>query len=105
MRHKEFIANVNLINNKEIITSEYNLVNGNLVCGVGLITDDNNKLIKVDSDLIQYEYKQYQNSIKEISRKKEVHSNIIRKILEIINHKDMKELVSVSLDRTIIIWN
>lgn len=105
LKCKEFIANINLLNDKEIISSVYNLVNGNLVCGISLIIDDNKKVIHVDSDLVQYEYKEYQNSFKEISRKKDVHSNIIRKISEIINHKEMKELVSASLDRTIIIWN
>ena len=99
------MANLNLVNEKEIITSVYNLANGNLVCGGSIIYDDNNKVVKVESDLIQYEYRQYQNSFKEVSRKKKIHSNIIRNIKEIINHKEMKELVSVSLDGTILIWN
>ena len=105
LKHKEFIANIYLKNNKEIITSVYNLVNGNLVCGGSLVLDDNDQVTKVDSDIIQYEYKQYENSFKEIARKKEIHSNIIRNIKEIINHKEMKELVTVSLDGNIIIWN
>ena len=105
LQHKEFVANLNLVNEKEIITSVYNLANGNLVCGGSIIYDDNNKVVKVESDLIQYEYSQYQNSFKEVSRKKKIHSNIIRNIKEIINHKEMKELVSVSLDGTILIWN
>ena len=104
-QHKEFVANINLANNKEIITSVYNLVNGNLLCGGSFVFDDDNKLVKVDSDLIQYEYRQYQNAFKEISRKKNIHSNIIRNITEIINHKEMKELVTVSLDGKVIIWN
>ena len=105
LKHKEFVANLNLENNKEIITSVYNLANGNLVCGGSLVIDDNDKVIKVDSDIIQYEYKQYENSFREIGRKKQIHSNIIRNVKEIINHKEMKELVTVSLDGTIIIWN
>ena len=92
-------------NNQEIITSVYNLANGNLVCGGSIVIDDNEKVIKVDSDIIQYEYKQYENAFREIARKKEIHSNIIRNIKEIINHKEMKELVTVSLDGNIIIWN
>lgn len=105
LKHKEFVANLNLKNNKEIITSVYNLSNGNLVCGGSIVIDDNDKVIKVDSDIIQYEYRQYERNFKEISRKKEIHSNIIRNIKEIINHKEMKELVTVSLDGTIILWN
>ena len=105
LKHKEFIANLNLENKKEIITSVYNLVNGNLVCGGSIVTDDNDKVVKVDSDIIQYEYRQYENAFREIARKKEIHTNIIRNIKEIINHKEMKELVTVSLDGTIIIWN
>lgn len=105
IQHKEFVANLYLANEKEIITSVYNLTNGNLVCGGSLAFDDNNKVIQVISDLVQYEYRQYKNELKEISRKKNIHSNIIRNIKEIINHKEMKELVTVSLDGTILIWN
>ena len=105
LHHKEFVANIYLANNKEIITSVYNLVNGNLLCGGSFVVDNDNKLVKVDSDLVQYEYRQYENAIKEISRKKGIHSNIIRIITEIINHKEMKELVTVSLDGNVIIWN
>ena len=105
IQHKEFVANLYLANEKEIITSVYNLTNGNLVCGGSLAFDDNNKVIQVVSDLVQYEYRQYKNELKEISRKKNIHSNIIRNIKEIINHKEMKELVTVSLDGTILIWN
>ena len=105
LHHKEFVANIYLANNKEIITSVYNLVNGNLLCGGSFVVDNDNKIVKVDSDLVQYEYRQYENAIKEISRKKGIHSNIIRNITEIINHKEMKELVTVSLDGNVIIWN
>ena len=105
LHHKEFVANIYLANDKEIITSAYNLVNGNLLCGGSFVVDNDNKLVKVDSDLVQYEYRQYQNAFKEISRKKGIHSNIIRNITEIINHKEMKELVTVSLDGNVIIWN
>ena len=105
LHHKEFVANIYLANNKEIITSVYNLVNGNLLCGGSFVVDNDNKLVKVDSDLVQYEYRQYQNAFTEISRKKGIHSNIIRIITEIINHKEMKELVTVSLDGNVIIWN
>ncbi len=105
LKHKEFVANINLENNKEIITSVYNLSNGNLVCGGSLVIDDNNKIVKVDSNLIQYEYRQYENCFKEISRINSIHSNIIRNIKEIVNHKDMKELVTVSLDGNILIWD
>ena len=83
----------------------YNLVNVNLLCGGSFVVDNDNKLVKVDSDLVQYEYRQYQNAFTEISRKKGIHSNIIRIIIEIINHKEMKELVTVSLDGNVIIWN
>ena len=105
LHHKEFVANIYLANNKEIITSVYNLVNGNLLCGGSFVVGNDNKLVKVDSDLVQYEYRQYQNAFTEISRKKGIHSNIIRNITEIINHKEMKELVTVSLDGNVIIWN
>ena len=105
LQHKEFIANLNLINDKQIITSIYNLVNGDLLCGVSLIFIDDEQVTKVDSNLIQYKYNQYQNSLKEVSKKTSIHSNIIRNIREIINHKDMKELVSISLDGKEIIWN
>jgi hypothetical protein len=70
LHHKEFVANIYLANNKEIITSVYNLVNGNLLCGGSFVVDNDNKLVKVDSDLVQYEYRQYQNACTEISRKK-----------------------------------
>ena len=105
LQHKEFVANLNLIDNNQVITSIYNLVNGDLLCGVSFILIDNEKVTKVDSDLIQYKYNQYKNSLREISKKERIHSNIIRKIKEIINHKEMKELVSISLDGKSIIWN
>ena len=105
LKHKEFVANLYLQRENEIITSVYNLSNGNLVCGGSIVYDEQNKVVKVLSDIIQYEYRQYQNALKEISRKKKVHTNIIRNITEIINHKEMKELTTVSLDGTILIWN
>ena len=104
--YKEFVANIKLRNEKEIITSVYNLINGDLLCGGSLVFDDNNnKVVKVESDLIQFQYRQYKNSFKEIARKKGLHENIIRDIKEIINHKKMKEVVTVSLDGTIILLN
>lgn len=106
LKYKEFVANIKLRNEKEIITSVYNLVNGDLLCGGSLVFDDNNnKVVKVESDLIQFQYRQYKNSFKEIARKKGLHENIIRDIKEIINHKKMKEVVTVSLDGTIILLN
>ena len=105
IKNKEFIANVKLSNENEIITSVYNLSNGDLLCGGSLTVDDNNKVIKVVSNLIQYQYREYQHSFKEICRKKGIHTNIIRTIKEIINHKEMKEVVTVSLDGTILLWN
>ena len=105
IKYKEFVANVKLPDEKDIITSVYNLSNGDLLCGRSLAIDDDNKVVEVKSDLIQYQYKQYQNSFKEISNKKGIHTNIIRNIKEIINHKDMKEVVTISLDGSILIWN
>ena len=105
IKNKEFVANVKLSNENEIITSVYNLSNGDLLCGGSLTVDHNNKVIKVVSNLIQYQYREYQHSFKEIFRKKGIHTNIIRTVKEIINHKEMKEVVSVSLDGTILFWN
>ena len=105
IKYKEFVANVKLPNEKDIITSVYNLSNGDLLCGRSLAIDDDNKLVEVKSDLVQYQYKQYQNSFREISNKKGIHTNIIRNIKEIVNHKDMKEVITISFDGTILIWN
>lgn len=105
IKYNEFVANVKLGDERQIITSVYNLPNGDLLCGGSLVIDDNNKVIDVVSDLIQYKYKQYQNYFREIYRKKGIHSNIIRDLKEIINYKKMKEIVSVSLDGKVILLN
>jgi len=105
IKYNEFVANVKLEDERQIITSVYNLPNGDLLCGGSLVIDDSNKVVDVVSDLIQYKYKQYQNYFREIYRKKGLHSNIIRDLKEIINYKKMKEIVSVSLDGKVILLN
>lgn len=106
LKYKEFIATINLENRKGIVTAVYQLVNGDFVCGVSQIfADESGENVKVQSDLVQYRYRAMNNSFKEINRKKEIHTNIIRIIFEIINHKEMKELISGSLDGNIKVWN
>lgn len=106
LKHKEFVANVKLTYNEEIITSVYELINGNLLCGISVLMQDPvNSTILVSSDLVQYDYKPDSNRFQVINRIKDTHNGIIRCIKEIINHKEMKELVSVSFDSTVKIWN
>ena len=105
IKYNEFVANVKLGDERKIITSVYNLPNGDLLCGGSLVIDDSNKVVDVVSDLIQYKYKQYQNYFREVYRKKGIHSNIIRDLKEIINYKKMKEIVTVSLDGKVILLN
>ena len=105
LKNTNFIAHLNLVNNREIITSVYNLKNGDLACGVSIVEDINDKVVGVISDLVQFEYKEYQNSFQEIHRLKKLHSNIIRVVKEIINHKGMKILISASLDGTTHFFN
>ena len=106
LKYKEFIANIKLENTKGIVTSVYQLVNGDFVCGVSQVfADEAGENVKVSSDLVQYQYRALSNSFREISRKKDIHSNIIRIIIEIINHKEMKELITASLDGSVKVWN
>ena len=105
VKYNEFVANVKLGDERQIITSVYNLSNGDLLCGGSLVIDDSNKVVDVVSDLIQYKYKQYQNYFREIYRKKGIHSNIIRDLKEIINYKKMKEIITISLDGKVILLN
>ena len=106
LKYKEFIANIKLENLKGIVTSVYQLVNGDFVCGVSQVfADEQGENVKVCSDMVQYQFKSLSNSFKEISRKNEIHSNIIRVIIEILNHKEMKEIITASLDGNIKVWN
>ena len=43
--------------------------------------------------------------IKEVYRKKNVHEDVIQKIIEIVNHKGFNELATISLDGYFKVWD
>ena len=104
LKHKQLIAHASIRYKNEIITSIYLIKNGDIVCSTSMIVKDKETQREyVCSNLIQY---RYENQIfQEIYRKKNVHEDIIQKIIEIVNHKGINEFATISLDGYFKVWD
>ena len=78
--------------------------NGDLLCGTSLvIKDPETQKEYINSSLAQY---RLENKIfQEIYRKSDAHENIIKKICEIVNHKGISEIGTISFDSTFKVWD
>ena len=109
LKNKQLVANVGLKYKDEVITSIYKMDNGCLVCGVSALFENNDvennegKRYKICSDLVQYKYDG--KSFYEICRKSGAHEDFIRSVVEIINHKGISEIGTISFDRTFKVWD
>ena len=104
IKNKQLIANVSIRYKNEIITCMYLMNNGDLLCGSSMIVNDEETQQEyICSNLVQYRYDK--QTFKEIYRKKNVHEDLVQKIIEIVNHKGINEFASVSLDGKFKIWN
>ena len=104
LKNKQMIANASIRYKNEIITCIYLIKNGDIVCGSSmLIKDEKTQQEYVCSNLVQY---RFENQIfKEIYRKKNVHEDIIQKIIEIVNHKGINEFATISMDGYFKVWD
>ena len=102
VKNKQFIAKANLSYQNELITTMLLLKKGDLLCGSSLLSVDKNNE-NLYSSLAQYRYSN--NYFKEIYRKLDIHKDIIRKIYNVINHRDIMEIATISLDKNFKIWN
>lgn len=104
LKHKQFMANASIRYRNEIITCIYIINNGDMVCGTSLIVKDSQTQKEyISSNLVQFRYEN--QTFKEVHRKKDVHEDIIEKIIEIVNHKGINEFATISLDGKFKIWD
>ena len=99
LKNKHLIANVNISYKNEIITCIHLIENGDIFCGTSMIMKDNNTQKEyICPNLVQF---RYDNQVFiEVRRKKNVHEDVIEKIIEIVNHKGINEFATISLDGT-----
>ena len=104
LKNKQLIANVGIRYKNEIITCIYLINNGDLVCGTSMIVNDNDTQQEyICANLVQF---RYENQVfKEVHRKKNVHEDVISKIIEIVNHKGINEFATISYDGSFRIWD
>ena len=104
LKNKQFVANINIRYKNEIITSMYKMSNGDLLCGISmLLKEDNSQKEYICCNLVQFRYEN--NIFKEIYRKANAHNDVIKKICEIVNHKGISEIGTISLDSTFKVWD
>ena len=104
LKNKQFVANINIRYKNEIITSMYKMSNGDLLCGTSmLLKEDNSQKEYICCNLVQFRYEN--NIFKEIYRKANAHNDVIKKICEIVNHKGISEIGTISLDSTFKVWD
>ena len=104
LKNKQFVANINIRYKNEIITAMHRMNNGDLLCGTSmLLSEENTKSEFIVSNLIQY---RYDNTVfKEIYRKLNAHEDVIKKVCEIINHRGISEIGTISLDSNFKVWD
>ena len=104
LKNRQFVANVNLRYKNETITTMFKMSNGDLLCGTSIvIKDPETQKDYINSSLAQYRYEN--KTFQEIYRKPDAHENIIRKICEIVNHKGISEIGTISSDCTFKVWD
>ena len=104
LKNKQLIANVGIRYKNEVITCIYLINNGDIVCGTSMIINKNNTQQEyICANLVQF---RYENQVfKEVHRKKNVHEDVISKIIEIVNHKGINEFATISYDGSLRIWD
>ena len=104
LKNRQFVANVNLRYKNETITTMFKMSNGDLLCGTCFVfKDPETQKEYINSNLAQY---RYENKVfQEIYRKSDAHENIIKKICEIVNHKGISEIGTISFDSTFKVWD
>ena len=104
LKNKQFVANINIRYKNEIITAMNRMNNGDLLCGTSMIINDiNPKNEYICSNLVQYRYEN--NVFKEIYRKANAHDDVIKRICEVINHRGISEIGTISLDSIFKVWD
>ena len=104
LKNKQFVANVNIRFKNEVITAMYRMNNGDLLCGTSMLVNDmNTKSEYICSNLVQYRYEN--NIFKEIYRKANAHDDVIKRVCEIINHRGISEIGTISLDSIFKVWD
>ena len=104
LKNKQFVANINIRYKNEVITAMHRMKNGDLLCGTSmLIREENRQNEYIVSNLVQYRYDN--NVFKEIYRKPNAHEDVIKKVCEIINHRGISEIGSISLDSNFKVWD
>ena len=104
LKNKQLIANISIGYKNEIITCIYLMQNGDMVCGSSMILKDSNTQQEyICPNLVQFRYETL--VFKEIKRKKNVHEDVVGKIIEIVNHKGINEFATISLDGYLKVWD
>ena len=104
LNHKQLIAYASLRYQNEIITSIHLIQNGDIVCGTSMLMKDvENQQEYISSNLTQFRYEN--QTFREVYRKKNVHEDIIQKIMEIVNHKGINEFATISFDGFFKVWD
>ena len=104
LKNKQMVANVNIRYKNEIITAMHRMNNGDLLCATSMILrDENTKNDYICTNLVQYRYEN--NIFKEISRKENAHDDVIKRVCEIINHRGIGEIGTISLDSNFKDWD
>ena len=104
LKYKQLIAHASIRFKNEIITCVYLIKNGDIVCGTSMIEKDRETQQEyICSNLAQFRYED--QMFKEVYRKKNVHEDVIQKIIEIVNHKGINEFATISLDGYFKVWD
>jgi WD40 repeat protein len=104
LKNKQMVANVNIRYKNEIITAMHRMNNGDLLCATSMILrDENTKNDYICSNLVQYRYEN--NIFKEICRKENAHDDVVKRVCEIINHRGIGEIGTISLDSNFKVWD
>ena len=103
LKNKQFVANVNIRYKNEVVTAMHRMSNGDLLCGNSMLIKDESQKEYICSNLVQYRYENH--IFKEIYRLANSHEDVIQRICEIINHRGIGEIGTISLDSTFKVWD
>lgn len=103
LKNKQFVANVNIRYKNEVITAMYRMNNGDLLCGNSMLIKDESQKEYICCNLVQYRYENH--IFKEIYRITNSHEDVIQRICQIINHRGIGEIGTISLDSTFKVWD
>jgi hypothetical protein len=104
LKNKQFVANINIRYKNEVITAMHRMNNGDLLCGTSMLVNEiNSKNEYICSNLVQYRFEN--NIFKEIYRKANAHDDVIKRVCDIINHRGISEIGTISLDSIFKVWD